>query len=547
MEKLQKYLPTPLVLLAFIVSFITVYSNGAPILQDPDMGWHIAAGDLIRNIGGIPARDVWSFSGSDQTWYNLSWLWDIVLSYVHDKVGIQGLFVFANALPALLVALLIAGLQKRGGIGINALIFTGMIATYSMLEFATGRPQIIAMFLAFFFYNILYTSRSDHMTWKIGALPFLMMLWVNIHGSFFVGFIVIGAYGVEVIYSTITALKLRAGENKITAVLLIKELAGNEWFIKLFQISILCALAILVNPYGLHVITGVLRTMGSVIVKYVFEWQPFVFGSFMGPSLWLLVFVIFGNFRDSRILVADKVLAVICLVAMFFSVRNIGFLSVLGAPYIALNLPADNQKDSNTRKISVWINNKKFSPAAAVLAPVVLLGSYFLLPVLGTEHYLEHAKESPMPAVNYVKDRYRGAHVLNDWNFGGRIIYETRGSFPVFLDGRAGTVYTENIMIDYLAFVELEKDWQKILEPYHIDVLLLGNGRGFVKDYDKGLYRDSWMQVYHDEVATVYIRKNQPSYLLPGMDNRISQFEAFRRKRAMDLLLGLYRKGRRAY
>ncbi len=110
MEKIQKYLPTPLVLLVFLLSFVTIYATGSPILQDFDMGWHIAAGDLIRTTGNISPRDPWSFSGSDQIWYNHSWLWDILLSFVHEKLGIEGFFIFACFLPAFVVAVLISGL-----------------------------------------------------------------------------------------------------------------------------------------------------------------------------------------------------------------------------------------------------------------------------------------------------------------------------------------------------------------------------------------------------------------------------------------------------
>jgi hypothetical protein len=455
MEKIQKILPNPFILLMLIFSFIILYGNGAGILQDPDMGWHIAAGDLIRSLGHIPMQDSWSFLSSEQVWYNLSWLWDIVLSVVHEKTGLEGFFVFANFLPALLVALLLLSISSRGEIGINALIFTGLITTYCLLEFATGRPQVIAMMLALAFHHILHHSRSNPETKQLYLLPVLMALWANIHGSFIAGFIVLGAYGLEAIYHII---KLRSSGAQPAALNEPSRFAPTinigidqkKWLQRMAIVGVACIFALLANPYGVNVVDGVLRTLDSVITAYIFEWQPFVFGSFMGTSLWLLVFVLFANFRNDNIPLADKILAILWFVAMLFSARNIGFLAVLAAPFLAFNFPADNIKDSNTRKISTWINNKKYSPALVFLILVILFGSYKLLPVLGADHYIEDTAQSPLPAMNYVMKHYAGKRMLNDWNYGGRMIYESKGKFPVMLDGRSGSAYSEKQLSDYL-------------------------------------------------------------------------------------------------
>lgn len=449
------------------------------------MGWHLAAGDLIRANGAVPMHDTWSLFGSEQVWYNMSWLWDMIISFVHQHAGLEGLFVFTVALPSLLVALLLAILRSRGDIGVNALIFMGMITTYCMLEFATGRPQVAGIFFALAFHHILHKSRQNPAGKALFLLPLITILWVNMHGSFFAGWIVIGAYGLEAIYS----------KNK-------------SWFLKLFLVGILCVLATLINPYGIHIIDAVLRTLDSVVTKYLREWQPFVFGSIMGPSIWLVVFIIFGDIRCKKLPIADKILALAWLIIMLFSIRNVGLLTIFGAPYIAFNLPPDNLKEANTRKLLAWINNQKIAPAIASLIPLALIAGYAALPLLGAVHYVEKPEKSPMPAINYVMQHYEGKRVLNDYDYGGRIIYEAKGKFPIFMDGRSGTVYNEKILTDYLAFITMEKGWQKVIEPYKPEVILLSNAREFAKDYAKGLYHEDWQQVFRDDVASVYIKKN---------------------------------------
>ena len=45
----------------FLISFVCVYyvSNGPLMLGHYDLGWHLAAGDLIREQGKIPFHNPW--------------------------------------------------------------------------------------------------------------------------------------------------------------------------------------------------------------------------------------------------------------------------------------------------------------------------------------------------------------------------------------------------------------------------------------------------------------------------------------------------------
>jgi len=484
MEKLRQYLPTPLILLTFLISFITIYAVASPILEDNDMGWHIAAGDLIRTLGYLPYHDSWSFSGSDQLWYNHSWLWDIILSFTHEKFGIKGFFIFAVACPALLVALLVQSLRMRPEIGISSLIFTGIITTCCMLQFTTGRPQVMGMFFALAFNHILSRSRQNNNCRALYILPFIMLLWVNIHGSFIAGLTIIAAYGLESIYC----------KNK-------------QWFWKLLAVGFVCLFVVFINPYGIDLITFIINTKTSVITQVINEWNPFVLGDVMGATLWFILFIIYSNLRGGNTFFADKLQVVLWMFAMMLSVRNMGLLSILGAPYLACNLPADSPDDVKTRRIAAWLDNKNFSFQIFVAIPIIAV-SYFMLPVLRGEHYIKTHKNDVLPAISYVIKNYPGKRVFNDYDMGGRIIYESKGQFPVFIDGRAGSVYNEKILQDFIAIQFLEEGWQKILDSYKIDLIILKNGRQFPVNYAKGYYHDKWDEVFHDDVASVYVRKN---------------------------------------
>src|ERR1700710_3155268 len=92
----------------FLISFTCVYylSNTSLMLGHFDLGWHLAAGDLIRDRGNIPFQDPWSFTLEDKRWYNLSWLWDVIASVLFQYTKFWGLVFFVVACGALIVGYL---------------------------------------------------------------------------------------------------------------------------------------------------------------------------------------------------------------------------------------------------------------------------------------------------------------------------------------------------------------------------------------------------------------------------------------------------------
>src|SRR3984893_16756090 len=89
----------------FLISFASVYylSNTPILLGHLDLGWHLAAGDLIRDRGNVPVQDPWSFTSGGRQWYNLSWLWDVIASVLFQYASFSGLVLFVVACGAVIV------------------------------------------------------------------------------------------------------------------------------------------------------------------------------------------------------------------------------------------------------------------------------------------------------------------------------------------------------------------------------------------------------------------------------------------------------------
>src|SRR5580698_556063 len=100
----------------FLISFACVYylSNASLLLGHYDLGWHLAAGDLIRDRGHVPFQDPWSFTLGDRQWYNLSWLWDVIASVIFQYANFGGLVLFVVACGALIVGYLASACLRTG-------------------------------------------------------------------------------------------------------------------------------------------------------------------------------------------------------------------------------------------------------------------------------------------------------------------------------------------------------------------------------------------------------------------------------------------------
>src|SRR6516164_3890059 len=92
----------------FLISFTCGYylANAPILLGHYDLGWHLAAGDWIRDQGHIPFHDPWSFTSGGRQWYDLSWLWDVVASLLFQYTNFTGLLLLVIACGAVIVGYL---------------------------------------------------------------------------------------------------------------------------------------------------------------------------------------------------------------------------------------------------------------------------------------------------------------------------------------------------------------------------------------------------------------------------------------------------------
>src|SRR5882724_8224737 len=123
----------------FLISFACLYylSNASLLLGHYDLGWHLAAGDLIRDRGKVPFQDPWSFTLGDKQWYNLSWLWDVIASVLFQYTKFSGLILFVVACGAVIVGYLTSVCLSSGAstIAVCIAVFSSCLLYPAFLTF----------------------------------------------------------------------------------------------------------------------------------------------------------------------------------------------------------------------------------------------------------------------------------------------------------------------------------------------------------------------------------------------------------------------------
>jgi hypothetical protein len=469
----------------FLISFACMYylSNTPLLLGHWDLGWHLAAGDLIRDRGNVPFQDPWSFTLGDKQWYNLSWLWDVIASVLFQYTKFSGLVFFTVACGAVIVGYLTSACLSSGASAIavcisvlSACLLYPSFATPPNVYLAASPNTATMLFCVIFFAECLKRTRCF-------LLPVMMALWANLHGGFVLGFLIIGIF--------------------CGAALLRRDWAN----LKIYSFAgVGCFIAIFINPLGWHIYDGLTATLGHFVQANITEWQSYyqnitVPGNTPGSIpgiIYILIFIGFElRYRGSRpIPLESRLLSWLFLFLGLYQFRYMSFFFIFSTVPLALHIDRLLPKALNNFQVQ-----KSLLAAGIVGACALPLTFVQIQPALGLPEML-----SEQDAL-YLQTHFSHARLLNNWNVGGLLIFRAQGAVRVFVDGRGATAYPDALLRDYFKLAEWEIDetaWDTVLEKYQIDTVL------WVKAHEKLrrflVDKRGWKEEYAGLYESIYVK-----------------------------------------
>jgi len=241
-----------------IVLFLTLtFLLGVFPLKDTDIYWHLRTGDLIRQTGQVPHTDIFTFTSDGRPWIDLHWLFQIAVSWVYEHGGVVALNLGKCVVTCVAMLFLLTARRRDWPVWVMVLAWLPALLVLGGRMYV--RPETLTLLYLSIFLAII--TRWDRFPGLALLLPPVQVAWVNSHGLFVLGPIVLS-------FGLIDAA-LRGG---------IMAPERRRWWRTILAASVLTSAACLINPYG---ITGALypfelaRTMSNPIFhKYIAELMP---------------------------------------------------------------------------------------------------------------------------------------------------------------------------------------------------------------------------------------------------------------------------------
>src|SRR5207237_8402124 len=124
-----------------------------------------------------------------QPWYAWEWLYDVLIAAIYQALGLNGVVFFTAAVIAATFALVLRLTLRQGG-GLPVAVILLLLAVGASTIHLFARPHVLSWLLSVIWFQLLDSSKENRLWW----LPALMLLWVNVHGGFVVGFALLGLY-----------------------------------------------------------------------------------------------------------------------------------------------------------------------------------------------------------------------------------------------------------------------------------------------------------------------------------------------------------------
>jgi hypothetical protein len=506
--------------LIFIILLVTMSGGvlSGRLLGDATIGWHIRNGELILRTHSITRTDPFSVTMGGQTWYAWEWLYDIGIAGIHHWLGLNGVVFFTAVIIALTFALTLRVTLWRGA-DLPAAAFLLALSLGASMIHLLARPHVLSWLFTVIWFQILDGTESTEIAEnrrRLWYLPVLMLFWVNLHGGFVVGLVLLGLY---LLSGVIRYFRSRDEEMRRRTGTRLRTLG---------TVTIVSLLASLVNPYGYELHLHVYRYLSSRwLMNHIDE---FLSPNFHGvaqqcfvaillitivalaaarhkPSLsqiFVLLFATYSGLYASRSLPVSSLLMTLIVAPLWtqalaeardradLSIRLRGFLS--------------KWLSRTTRVGRVELGFRAHVWPAGVLILGLFMCAQASSP--GSQRWMNahfDAGRFPVQASDAIVQRGIREPIFAPDSWGGYLIYRLYPENKVFVDDRHD-LYGEEFMRDYLKSVRLTPEWDQFLREKKVNWALLpaeSSLANMLKETSR------WNPVYQDGTAVLLERKDK--------------------------------------
>jgi hypothetical protein len=505
--------------LLFIILLVAMSGGvlSTRLLGDASIGWHIRNGEQMLRTHAITRTDSFSVTMGGQTWYAWEWLYDLKIAGIHHWLGLNGVVFFTAVIIALTFAITLRLSMQRGAdLPVAAFLLVLSLGVSMIHLFA--RPHVLSWLITVIWFQILDSleSADREARRRLWYLPALMLVWVNLHGGFVLGFALLGLYLLSAAIGYFRSRDEKIHQRKASR---LRELG--------FVTSV-SLLASFINPYGYKLHLHVYRYLSSRwLMNHIDE---FLSPNFHGVAqqcfvaILLLTIVGLAVARDKPSLSRVLVLLFATYSGLYAS-RSLPVSSLLLTLIVAplwtqaLSEARDNPslsvrlRDflSRWRLLTSRVERLEFSfrghlwPIAAVVLGMFLCvqASRQTSQPWMDAHF--DAGHFPVQASDVIVQRGIHEPIFAPDSWGGYLIYRLYPQNKVFVDDRHD-LYGEEFLKEYLQAIRLTPDWNGFLEKKKVNWALLPAASSLANMLKE---TSRWNLVYQDGTSVLLERKEK--------------------------------------
>jgi hypothetical protein len=472
------------------------FSVGTRLLNDADTGYHIRAGEYILETSSIPRLDMFSYHLPPYPWTAHEWLSEIIMALIHNLAGLTGVVLFFAGLIAMTFVILYRFVRNQGA---NLLIILPILilAVVTSTNHWLARPHIFSFVLVTLWYGLLdrFELTGAGRKTMLWAMPLMMLLWVNLHGGYILGFVILGVYGLS------NLLRMLWGATE-------ERPACRDRFRHLFIVGLICLVAALVNPFGYHILLFPFKLLGeSYLMDHVNEFISPDFHGYGSYKAMIYLVVIAAALSVRRFSLVELILVLLLTHMSLYSARHVPLFAIITTPIIVRRL--QELLDSGSGAFVRFIHDRGARYAAiddsakGFLWPLTGMVVIAWAVAGGTIDYRFDPKLKPVAAVEFMEREVIPGRMFNNDEFGDYIVYKSWPKSRVFIDGRLD-MYGVELLKEYYKVVNFEEGWEEIVSKYGFGWIIF-NTDSFLSRHL--VHHPDWQLIYSDPLASIFVRR----------------------------------------
>ena len=313
--------------LRVLLLFIAVAAVACLLPAQGDTYWHLRAGQDLFATGHVPLTETYSHTARGLPWPNHEWLWQ-GLSYGLYRLG--GMPLLTAAGGALVTLACVVGYRLMGARpSVNFVLALAAIPPASVVW--SLRPQIASLLLLMVLVWLLVTQ-------KYVVIPFLFVIWANLHGAVALGgAVLISATGLAWFYN-------------------------RRRFRGLLLVTLICGALTGLTPMGIGLWRFIGESMARSRQNQIMEWMPSYPKGPVEVAFWVaavvLVVMVVRRWRRLPILSwEDRIVVAAALVLLPLAARAVRNIS----PFFLLWMPAMSRligPDAKLPRLPGWVQKR---------------------------------------------------------------------------------------------------------------------------------------------------------------------------------------------